>query len=143
MGTAVAPRGINLPRIAVVDDDPTLLELMTDIVRERGWEMLPVKDDATITAVAGQEALVAVLVEIHPAVRDARWELLHRLKADPATSSIPLILWSSDTRMFQDHQEWLDAHQVLMLARPFELTDLYAHLDLLDSQTSTVMRDAG
>src|SRR5947209_8378045 len=132
-----------MPRIAVMDDDPTLLELITDIVRERGWEMLPVTDDATITAIAGREALNAVLVGVHPAVRDARWELLHRLKASPTTSSIPLILWSSDTRMFQDHQEWLDEHQVRILARPFELSDLYAHLDLLDSQTIAMMRDAG
>lgn len=40
-----------MPRIAVVGADPTMLELMAEIVGDHGWDMFPVQDGQTVNEV--------------------------------------------------------------------------------------------
>jgi CheY-like chemotaxis protein len=128
-----------MPRIAVVDDDTTMLELMAEIVGEHDWDILPVQDTHTINDVARHEQPDAVIFDFCPGMLSTRWELLHRLKTEPATASIPVIIWLSDPRQFADQHEWLAAQNIPILSKPFELVDLHAHLDVLIDQPSVLM----
>lgn len=118
-----------MPRLAVVDDDPTMLELLVDVVAEHNWEMLHVPEGDTVPEVVRHELPDAVLLAVGPVMAPTRWDLLHRLLAEPATAAIPIIIWSSDPRQFKDQRAWLETHQIPILSKPFELNDLYHHLD--------------
>ena len=120
-----------MPRIAVVDDDPSMLALMAEVVRECEWDMLPVQDSDTVNDVARQYRPDAVLFDFHAGVMQPRWEPFRRLKAKPDTSSIPVIIWSSDSGLFADRREWLAQHVIPILTKPFELVDLFAQLELI------------
>jgi CheY-like chemotaxis protein len=120
-----------MPRIAVVDDNASILELMAEIGRDHDWEILPVRDRYSVNDVAIHEQPDAVIFDFYPGTLNTRWELLRQLRTEPATASIPVIIWSTDTGQFAEKQEWLDVQHIAILSKPFELGDLYAHLDLL------------
>jgi CheY-like chemotaxis protein len=128
-----------MPRIAVVDDDPRALELAAEIVQGRGWDVLPVHGSPTVGEVVGRAKPDAVIFDFHTGVMGTAWELLERLTDDPATCSIPLMIWSADFRSFEGKQEWFDAHHIPVLSKPFELEDLYAQLDRLLVQPTVRM----
>ena len=81
-------------KILVVDDEPTIVRLMEFILARQGHEM--------IVAVNGEEALEKiksqqpdlVLLDIMMPRIDG-YEVAQRLRADPATASLPIIMLSA------------------------------------------------
>ena len=81
-------------KILVVDDEPTIVRLMEFILARQGHEM--------IVAVNGEEALEKiksqrpdlVLLDIMMPRIDG-YEVAQRLRADPATVSLPIIMLSA------------------------------------------------
>jgi CheY-like chemotaxis protein len=115
--------------IAVVDDDQSLLDLMTDLLSERSWQVLALRDSAT----AYESLLVAqpdaILLDIRLSGTQSGWDILDRLQAHPATQPIPVILWSGVTGDLDGKQEWLLARGIPVLSKPFEVDDLFGYLD--------------
>jgi CheY-like chemotaxis protein len=81
-------------KILVVDDEPTIVRLMEFILARQGHEM--------IVAVNGEEALEKirsqqpdlVLLDIMMPRIDG-YEVAQRLRADPATATLPIIMLSA------------------------------------------------
>jgi len=81
-------------KILVVDDEPTIVRLMEFILARQGHEML--------VAVNGEEALEKiqsqrpdlVLLDIMMPRIDG-YEVAQRLRADPATAALPIIMLSA------------------------------------------------
>ncbi|MFN2432418.1 MAG: diguanylate cyclase [Gemmatimonadota bacterium] len=84
-------------RILVVDDDPSILETLTTMLRFKGY--------VTHVAASGRKALEAVkefqpsliLLDIMLPDIDG-YEICRRVKADPLTSDIPILIVSARTR---------------------------------------------
>lgn len=80
-----------MTRIMVVDDEPDLLEVVRLILESDGYQV--------VTAGGGQEALDKmemekpdlVLLDIIMPKMDG-WEVFSRIKADPKTTDIPVIM---------------------------------------------------
>jgi two-component system response regulator VicR len=80
-----------MTRIMVVDDEPDLLEVVRLILESDGYQV--------VTAGSGQEALDKmekekpdlVLLDIIMPKMDG-WEVFSRIKADPKTTDIPVIM---------------------------------------------------
>jgi two-component system response regulator VicR len=80
-----------MTRIMVVDDEPDLLEVVRLILESDGYQV--------VTAGSGQEALDRmekekpdlVLLDIIMPKMDG-WEVFSRIKADPKTTDIPVIM---------------------------------------------------
>lgn len=81
-------------KILVVDDEPTIVRLMEFILARQGHEM--------IVAVNGEEALEKIKSQ-HPDLvlldimmpRIDGYEVAQRLRADPATAALPIIMLSA------------------------------------------------
>ncbi len=81
-------------KILVVDDEPTIVRLMEFILARQGHEM--------IVAVNGEEALEKIQSQ-HPDLvlldimmpRIDGYEVAQRLRADPATAALPIIMLSA------------------------------------------------
>ena len=114
----------NLGRILVVEDDEVIRRLITLNLELEGF--------AVATAVDGQDALDKV-VEVAPAVvtldvmmpRLDGWETATRLRADPRTAHIPLVLLSARAQQADVRRGaaiGVDAY----LTKPFDPDELVA-----------------
>lgn len=111
-----------MARILVVDDDPDILTLVRIKLEASGHEVLTAPDG---------EAGLAATTEHQPDLVLADWtmprltgiEMLARLRADPATASVPFILLTA--RAQEVDEPGIDG----FVAKPFSLVDLAATVD--------------
>ncbi|WP_045876218.1 response regulator [Pseudofrankia sp. DC12] len=110
------------PRVLVVDDDPTLRQLVVVNLELEGFEVHE--------AVDGQDCLERIR-EIAPAVvtldimmpRVDGWEVASRLREDPATADIKLVVLTAATRE-ADLRRGARVGVDYYLTKPFDPDDL-------------------
>lgn len=115
--------------IAVIDDDAMLIDLTAELLRERDWSMVSSRDSRTACDLLRQAKPDAILLDVHLGGSDGGWALLEGLKAEPGTRTIPVIVWSGDSRILENKRAWLQDHHIRTLPKPFEIDDLYSSLD--------------
>jgi CheY-like chemotaxis protein len=115
--------------ICVVDDDQTLLDLVAELLRERNWTMLALRDGRGAGEIVRTAAPDAILLDIRLDSDTSGWDVLDDLLAEPTTRSIPVIIWSADAKTLSERRVWLHEAGVRVLAKPFEIDDLFRLLD--------------
>ncbi len=114
------------PLVLVADDEPDIVELLVILLRRGGYEPVPVA--------AGDEALSAAR-ECRPdlCVLDGRmpnmhgFEVLRRLRSDPETASIPVLILTAtvdEEREVREHGIEPDS----FMPKPFEADELLAEV---------------
>jgi len=83
--------GINKKRLLVIDDDSDAVYLLTENLNRQEYEILGTRDGAEGLRMAHNLKPQAILLDIIMPGVDG-WQLLHDLKEDPETTSIPVIL---------------------------------------------------
>ena len=118
----VPPISPNAPTILVVDDDLANLALAEALLQAEGFQVR-VAIDATSTLQVLQTVKPAlILMDIQLPEVDG-WELTRRLKADPATSAIPVIAITAYGKA-GDQRKAKQAGFVEFLAKPVSTRDL-------------------
>ena len=79
--------------VLVIDDDPAVLDLMTRFLQREGFAVRTAMDGETGLRLAAELRPSAILLDILMPHVDG-WAVLSRLKADPALSSIPVVVVS-------------------------------------------------
>lgn len=77
--------------VLVCDDDPLLVDLLEFRLVSRGFTVLVARDGSEAMAIAGNEALDAIVLDAMMPVLDG-YEVLRRLRADPATADLPVVM---------------------------------------------------
>ncbi|MCJ7518408.1 MAG: SpoIIE family protein phosphatase [Anaerolineaceae bacterium] len=114
------------PKILIVDDEPFNVEYLEQELDELNYD--------TVAAINGQDALDKmrsetpdlILLDIMMPVMDG-FEVLSRLKKDPTTHDIPVIVISADNNM-QSVVKGIQMGAEDYLPKPFEPTLLYARI---------------
>ena len=114
------------PKILIVDDEPFNVDYLEQELEESDYD--------TISAVNGQDALDKVhaespdlvLLDIMMPIMDG-FEVLSRLKADPATREIPIIIISANNDL-KSVVKGIQLGAEDYLPKPFESTLLHARL---------------
>jgi class 3 adenylate cyclase len=127
----------NRPRILIVDDEPFNVDYLEQELEELDYE--------TLAATNGQEALDCVhssspdlvLLDIMMPIMDG-FAVLEKLKADPATRDIPVIVISAMTDL-QSVVKGIKGGAEDYLPKPFEPTLLHARISA--SLEKKVLRD--
>jgi sigma-B regulation protein RsbU (phosphoserine phosphatase) len=117
---------MSAPKILIVDDEPFNVDYLEQELEDAAY--------TTITSMNGQDALVKVQVEapdlvlldIMMPVMDG-FEVLSRLKADPATRHIPVIVISASNSL-QSVVKGIQLGAEDYLPKPFEPTLLHARI---------------
>jgi CheY-like chemotaxis protein len=78
-------------RILVIDDDPDAVYLLQENLNPQEFEITGARNSRDGLRLAREQQPHAILLDIIMPGADG-WQVLHDLKADPATSSIPVIL---------------------------------------------------
>jgi DNA-binding response OmpR family regulator len=118
--------------VLVVDDDPVILKLLEVNFEMEGFTVLVARDGEEGIQVARTDRPDLVVSDIMmPKVSGL--ELVTALKADPATSEIPIILLSAKAQN-ADVRSGLDAGADDYVTKPFEPLDLVERVNELLSR---------
>jgi CheY-like chemotaxis protein len=108
------------PTVLVVDDDPDILEALSDILQAEGYGVERARN--------GQEALdrlngsppKLILLDLMMPIMDG-WEFSKRMRQRPGHEKTPIIVLSADRNV---HARANEIGAIGHLAKPFELGDL-------------------
>lgn len=109
-------------RILIVDDEPDTLFLLRVILERQGHEVVEAGHGAEALDRLAHAPVDMVITDLMMPVMDGR-ELVERLRADPATAEIPIMLASANP----DVELAVDA----MLVKPFPPRDVIASVEQL------------
>ncbi len=88
------PADENRPKVLCIEPDPTNVMLLNDILIEEGYQVIPAFDGAEgLFLAASMHPQVIILNVMLPGLDG--WEVLHRIKANPTTCDIPIIVAST------------------------------------------------
>lgn len=80
-------------RVFVVEDDTVLQRVVGRDLRARGYSAVAIRGDAELRVRLETAAPDLIVLDIELPDADGR-DVLHDLKTNPATASIPVIVWS-------------------------------------------------
>jgi CheY-like chemotaxis protein len=106
--------------ILVVDDDPDILEALSEILEAEGFEIRRARNGKEALERLEPDQPQLILLDLMMPVMDG-WEFAQRMRQKPVYSSIPIIVLSADRNVGSKAQ---DIGAVGHLAKPFELNDL-------------------
>jgi CheY-like chemotaxis protein len=105
----------------VVEDDPVVRAVLDTALRDEGYRMVSALDEQALEAARRYRPAVVLLDLSMPQMDGA--EVSRRLRADPATAAIPIILLSAEPDL-RARSAQLPVNE--RLAKPFDLDRLYA-----------------
>ncbi len=112
-------------RILVADDDPQMREMIAGLIRELGYEAMEVADGEAALAAVALSPPDLVLSDVSMPGLDG-FEVCRRLKADPMTRLIPVVLI---TGIGNEHKvAGLEAGADEFLGKPFSPEELRARV---------------
>ena len=106
-------------KLLIVDDDPGIIAVLSDLLQDEGYEVETAIDGAAIHIVPTTQPDLILLDVMMPIMSGV--EASKRLKADPATRNIPIIAMSAGATL-RDRYKDMAADD--FLAKPFEIGDL-------------------
>ena len=115
-----------MKRILAVDDEPHILKLVAFSLKSGGYEVLEATDGLSAIHVACAEQPDLVLMDVMMPALDG-YEACRRLKADPQTAEIPVIMLTAKTQT-AEQQTGMDAGASGYITKPFTPKDLVAQV---------------
>ena len=113
------PRVMLRPTVLVVDDEPSIVDLLCEFLEEAGYRALLARNGRSALAIARRERPALVITDRNMPGIDGV-EVLRRLRSSPITSNIPVVIMSSTRPSIEG------AERVPFLAKPFDLDDMLA-----------------
>lgn len=117
-------------RIALIDDDTALLELLRDLLETiEGHEVLICKNADHAHSFVKEHRPDLVLLDIRMGGKEIGWAILEQLTVDPETRLIPVIVCSAIVGELRDREPLLRRDGVAVLAKPFDVDTLLERVD--------------
>ncbi len=119
------PEEARLRTVLVVDDEPDVRLIARLVLHADGFDVREADNAAAALAElqVGDPPDVLLLDIRMPGI--GGWELLQRLRADPATARLPVVVFTADLGARSEAREYLAEDEVL-LTKPFLADDLLA-----------------
>lgn len=111
----------NEPTVLVVDDDPEIVDLLEAALQGRGYKVLVAINGGALGVAQEGQPDVILLDILMPGMDGI--EVSRRLRANPATAKIPIVVMSAHDRLRSASTSMAVDDR---LSKPFELNDLYA-----------------
>jgi CheY-like chemotaxis protein len=118
-----------MAKILLVEDNEMNRDMLSRRLGRRGHEVLCAADGAEGLELARREVPTLILMDMTLPILDG-WEATRQLKADPATSGIPIIALTAHA-MNDDRQRAIAAGCDDYDTKPIELPRLVAKIDAL------------
>ena len=120
---------MNGARILAIDDNPAVLGLLNDVLTDLGCSAhlmdRPPDHLEKITSLAPD---VIVLDLAFEGGELDGWRFLQKLRSDARTDRVPVVLCTASPEEVRGEEQWLAAHRVWVVVKPFELGSLESAL---------------
>ena len=110
--------GVDEPTLLVVDDEPEINRLVARLFEKRGYRVVSALDGAEALAQVARERPDLIMLDLNLPKIDG-WEVCRRLKSDPATRTIPIIILTAAHANVDDAQIGLGLGADEYVAKPF------------------------
>jgi DNA-binding response OmpR family regulator len=124
-------------RVAVVNDDPSFLELMGTILEDNGYDSLLLKENAGSVAALAVYAPDLIILDLFFGHEAVGWEILAGIRVHPVLATLPVVLCTVGKRTVGDRADELRAQNTWYLEKPFDLADMDALIRSLLAQSKT------
>jgi CheY-like chemotaxis protein len=124
-----------VPKILIVEDEEMNRDSLSRLLRRRGYEVLLAVDGEQGLAVAQAEAPDLILMDLSLPGLDG-WEATRRLKAAPATRSIPIVALTAHA-MATHREQALAAGCDDYDIKPIEMPRLLAKIEAIEARGRT------
>lgn len=118
-------------RILAIDDDRQVISLYERYLNTQGYQVIALTDPKQAVQRAKELMPYAITLDVMMPERDG-WQVLHELKADPATQEIPVIICS----IVADHEKGFSLGAADYLTKPILQDDLLKALTRLNHDGS-------
>ena len=116
-----------MTRILVADDDPAIQKVLFQTFRLEGYEVATASDgEEALTELEGELPDVVVLDVMMPKLDG--FDVLKRIRADPRTKALPVILLTARSSQDDIWQGWQSGVDYYM-TKPFDVEDLLKFLE--------------
>jgi len=106
-----------MARILVVDDEPHILKLVSFSLSSAGYQVSEATDGAAGIAVATEMKPDLILMDVMMPLMTG-YQALERLKADPETAGIPVVMLSAKSQLYEQ-EEGLRLGAARYICKPF------------------------
>jgi len=113
------------PRVLVVDDDPAIRDLLREALEDEGYAVWTT-DGPPATADVGALRPDLILLNHRLKSDETGRDAARRLRTDPATAPIPLLLLTAAVAELRPRAPELVALGIDLLFKPFDLDELLA-----------------
>lgn len=117
----------DLPSILVVDDTPENLQLLTEMLKERGHRVRPVPDGKLALQAARNNPPEIILLDINMPEMNG-YEICAEMKADPQLAKIPVIFISANIDTI-DKVKAFAVGGVDYVTKPFQFDEVEARVE--------------
>jgi DNA-binding response OmpR family regulator len=111
------------PRVAVIEDDPALLDVMRDVLELEDYDVQVCPEVEGGYAFVKRAAPDLVILDLIANGQPTGWTTLERLRGDPETAPLPVLVCSGAHRAARDAGA-LASYGARVVAKPFEIDDL-------------------
>ena len=116
--------------IMVVNDTQEILDLFRDILTDAGYE---VSLHAYGKRESGEVQRIGpdlIISDWPPLDREVYgWQFLQMLKMTRETAHIPIVVCTTNLRSIEDNQAWMNSKGIRVVAKPFEVDELFAAIE--------------
>ena len=118
-----------MSRILVVDDTPANVKLLVDVLQAKGYEAASaVNGEDALTSIAAEPPDLVLLDIMMPGL--SGYEVCARLRADPATALLPIVLCTSLDPQ-QERVKGIEAGADDFITKPINRQELFARVKSL------------
>lgn len=115
----------NIPKIIIADDDDGILEVVSIVFQEKGYDIIPVSNGNHVYDEVVKHEPSLVLLDLWMPGEGGE-KITHRLKKNSQTQHIPIIILSANRRTEKISQE---AAADGFLLKPFDIHELEQLVD--------------
>lgn len=111
-----------MARILVVDDEPHIARLISFSLEKAGHEILSAADGLSAIAIAQEERPELILMDVMMPLMTG-YEAVERLKSDPETAGIPVIMLSAKSQQYEQ-EKGIESGAAHYICKPFTPREL-------------------
>jgi CheY-like chemotaxis protein len=117
-------------KILVVDDDPCIVELLTDRFESEGFEVCSARNGEEAFAKAKSEKPLVIIMDVMMPIMSG-FEAMQKIRLDPETKNIPAIIFSGKASMKDFFSGMLG---VDFIHKPFDFKILVSRVEVLSGR---------
>lgn len=111
------------PKVAVAHADDDVLRMLSEFLREQGFETLACSSSASLVSIAQSTRPHLAVVDLELRSNYPSWDLARHLRDDPCCRNMPLVALTTEPRLLPARPG--NCHRsCVVMSEPFELSEI-------------------